>query len=198
MPAALPVRKTLKSPPCPCRAIATESVTMKQPNRMCWIALAGLAAVGIAEAEDTANSDAIAACRAIQTDAERLACYDRVFAVPASAAAGTPLLPNAPAGAPSTSASPSLAIDDRWELLPQEKKGQFRLLPYRPVYILAAFHSSNPNLLPSSPNDDNTVTTPLDLSNTETKFQLSLKSKLWQNVIGDFSDLWFGYTQSSR
>lgn len=93
---------------------------------------------------------------------------------------------------------PALMVDSRWELQPQDKKGQFRLLPYKPVFILGAFHANSTNETPRSPNQDNTVLTPLDLSNTETKFQLSLKSKLWQNVIGDYADLWFGYTQSSR
>ncbi|MEP7247536.1 MAG: phospholipase A, partial [Gammaproteobacteria bacterium] len=61
-----------------------------------------------------------------------------------------------------------------------------------------AYHSSRANDLPSSPSEGHSVSSPLDLTNTETKFQLSLKSKLWENVIGDYSDLWFGYTQSSR
>src|SRR6185437_10959594 len=32
----------------------------------------------------------------------------------------------------------------------------------------------------------------------EGKFQLSLKTKIWQGVFGDAGDLWLGYTQSSR
>jgi phospholipase A1 len=38
----------------------------------------------------------------------------------------------------------------------------------------------------------------LGLQENEAKFQISLKSKLWEDIIGDYSDLWFGYTQSSR
>jgi phospholipase A1 len=65
------------------------------------------------------------------------------------------------------------------------------------VYILAAFHSSSANEEPSSPSEGHSVLDPLNLTSTETKFQISLKSKLWEGVLGD-SDLWFGYTQSSR
>ncbi|HEY8683258.1 MAG TPA: phospholipase A, partial [Rhodanobacter sp.] len=48
------------------------------------------------------------------------------------------------------------------------------------------------------PNPVNTVNTPQQLDNVETKFQLSLKTKVWQGVFGDTGDLWVGYTQDSH
>jgi phospholipase A1/A2 len=148
-------------------------------------------------------------CREIQNDAERLACYDRVFGrasgdlLPSEprtveqGAAEAPKRPESKEASSGEHAATSL-LDERWQLFPESKEGPFHLKPYKPVYILAAFHASRTNDTPSSPGENNTVVDALNLTKTETKFQISLKSKLWQNVIGDYSDLWFGYTQSSR
>lgn len=89
-------------------------------------------------------------------------------------------------------------LDRRWELAPGAKRGTFHVSPYKPVYLLPVFHSFKPNDLPRSPNPLNTVGTSQDLDRNETKFQLSLKTKVWENMVGDNGDLWFGYTQSSR
>ena len=53
------------------------------------------------------------------------------------------------------------------------------------------------NATPQSPNPDNTVTEPLALDDVETKFQISFKTKLWQDVLGKKVDLWVAYTQIS-
>ena len=52
--------------------------------------------------------------------------------------------------------------------------------------------------MPDSPNPDNAVSDELDLSDIEAKFQMSLKTKALENLIGDNGDIWLGYTQSSR
>jgi phospholipase A1/A2 len=137
-------------------------------------------------------NDAIAACRALSEDVDRLACYDQLFGSPEGALIGQQPSSRAPA-----QESTSL-LDQRWELSDERKQGTFNVSPYKPVYILAGFHTSSTNDSPSSPSEGHTVDSPLDLTNTETKFQLSLKSKLWENVLGEPADLWFGYTQSSR
>jgi phospholipase A1 len=142
-----------------------------------------------------ANPKAPETCRAIRSEKERLACYDELFGAPEGALIEQ--APNPPQAAV-PEPKPSSLLDQRWELTADQKQGTFRVDPHKPVYILAAFHSSRANDKPSSPSDDHTVFNSLGLQNTETKFQLSLKSKLWENILGDYSDLWFGYTQSSR
>ncbi|WP_454831228.1 phospholipase A [Pseudoxanthomonas wuyuanensis] len=89
-------------------------------------------------------------------------------------------------------------LDSRWELARDSKLGVFQMRGYKPVYLLPAFWTSNKNELPQSPNPRNTVTEPLDLQETEAKFQLSFKTKFAENLFGDNGDLWGGYTQSSR
>ena len=89
-------------------------------------------------------------------------------------------------------------LDSRWELAKDSKLGVFQMRAYKPVYLLPGFWTSDVNETPSSPNPDNTVTTPLELTSVEAKFQLSFKTKFVENVFGDNGDIWGGYTQSSR
>lgn len=71
-------------------------------------------------------------------------------------------------------------------------------MPIKPVYLLPVFWTSNKNEFPSSPNPVNTVDEKQNLTSSEAKFQLSLKTKAWENIFGNNGDLWLGYTQSSR
>lgn len=89
-------------------------------------------------------------------------------------------------------------LDSRWELSEKSKLGTWNIRGYKPIYVLPIFWTSNRNEYPSSPNPLNTVTERQDLKFTESKFQLSLKTKAWENIFGDNGDLWIGYTQSSR
>ena len=89
-------------------------------------------------------------------------------------------------------------LDSRWELSEKSKLGTWNIRGYKPVYVLPVFWTSDRNELPSSPNPLNTVTKRQDLNSTEAKFQLSLKTKAWENIFGNNGDLWLGYTQSSR
>jgi phospholipase A1/A2 len=152
----------------------------------------------------------IRSCTAIESDAQRLACYDQ--------AAGRASLPaarkkTAEAAAPSEvfgrdskppgtaaggTVKPLSLLDSRWELSPDSKLGTYNIRGYKPVIIMPVFATSDPNESPQSPNPDNTVSTPENLEDVEAKFQISLKTKVWQNVLGSVGDLWIAYTQSSR
>jgi phospholipase A1 len=106
---------------------------------------------------------------------------------------------NTPASAAEeTSVAPLSLLDSRWELTPESKLGTFNLRGYKPITVMPFFASSHQNREPSSPNPLNTVDTPQYLDNIEGKFQLSLKTKIWQGVFGDAGDVWVGYTQSSH
>jgi len=185
---------------------------MKQPI----VALAVLAAALPAIPGHAQNPDPmdIRACTAIESDAQRLACYDKATGRENLPAARKRNAENATAASPAKSglfahesraapesdqvSTPLSLLDSRWELSPESKLGTFNIRGYKPVYVLPVFVTSNQNEQPTSPNPDNTVQTPQQLDNTELKFQLSLKTKVWQGVFGDAGDLWVGYTQSSR
>jgi phospholipase A1 len=173
--------------------------------------LAGATATA-AHAQNPSPTD-IRACTGIESDAQRLVCYDQ--------STGRTNLPAAQkrTDQPSTSASTSVfghdkstaavpsdasagkplsLLDSRWELSPESKLGTFNLRGYKPVYLMPLFATSNQNTEPKSPNPVNTVTTPQPLQNSEAKFQLSLKTKIWQGVFGEYGDVWVGYTQDSH
>ena len=89
-------------------------------------------------------------------------------------------------------------LDSRWELAKDSKLGIFNLRGYKPLYLLPAYWSSKPNTMPSSPNPENTVTTPQRLDDLEAKYQISLKTKVVENLFGDNGDIWAAYTQTSH
>jgi phospholipase A1 len=174
--------------------------------------LAGCLAAGVCHAQNPDPMD-IRACTAIDSDAQRLACYDRATGrdqLPAArkrneqpATANEAMFAHdrqvgVVAAAEPQVSTPLSLLDSRWELSPESKLGTFNLRGYQPVYVMPVFATSNQNDRPTSPNPVNTVQTPQDLDNVEAKFQISLKTKLWQGVFGDVGDLWLGYTQSSR
>jgi phospholipase A1 len=166
-------------------------------------------------APSTAQTGRVGAggCAAIVDKAARLACYDRRFgAPPAAAGSSTPttdtMLPvqiHAPQRPDTGIVSTDLArrpapspLDQRWELDPQSKRGTFVLRAYKPVYVLPVLWTNKVNQMPASPTPGNQVKQPLGIQGTEAVYQISLKSKVWQNIFGDNGDLWLGYTQDSH
>lgn len=159
---------------------------------------------GLALAQNPSPTD-IRACSAIETDAQRLLCYDK--------AVGRTQMPQAAkkedTKADSVSvdlatrnsrdvARPLSLLDSRWELSPESKLGTLNLRGYKPTYALPVFMASRQNTMPHSPAEGRSVTTPQDLDKVESKFQISLKTKVAETLFGDNGDLWVGYTQSSR
>jgi phospholipase A1 len=172
------------------------------------LALALLACAATARAEVDPAADA-SRCTAIGDDAARLACYDRALRRAPSDAVASPS-PPVPSPAPGArtrvydrdtaaapAAHPSL-LDSRWELDEASKQGEFHIRAYKPVYLLPFFFTSRTNRTPSSPAEGRTVSESRELQKSEAVYQLSLKTKLWENVFGDNGDLWTGYTQTSH
>ena len=160
------------------------------------------------------------ACAALESSAERLACYDALFKIPVTekpaivserraAAEIAPEPDNLKAkigqtvsniyASEGSKLTPNLSLlDSRWELSPESKLGTWNIRSYQPVYLMPGFWTSNKNELPKSENPNNIETEKQNLTSTEAKFQLSLKTKAVENILGDNGDLWLGYTQSSR
>lgn len=186
------------------------------------ITLSGTPFTALAQ-ETIATPASPEACFALDSDAARLNCYDRVLgrkpadtqAADAAASAAQQLRKEAKAldaedprrnelfahdelASAAANAGRGSLLDSRWELAKDSKLGLYQMRAYKPIYLLPAFWSSKPNRMPHSPNPRNTVTAAEDLDPTELKFQLGFKTKVAENLFGDNGDVWLGYTQSSR
>lgn len=160
------------------------------------------------------------ACAALEISAERLACYDSLFKIAVTdkpvivserraAAEIAPEPDNLKAkigqtvsniyASEGSKLTPNLSLlDSRWELSPESKLGTWNIRSYQPIYLMPGFWTSKKNEFPQSENPQNTVEEDQNLTSIEAKFQLSLKTKAVENILGNNGDLWLGYTQSSR
>ncbi|MBJ6982954.1 phospholipase A [Luteimonas sp. MC1572] len=167
------------------------------------------------------------ACVAVESDAERLACYDlaagrqarspqaadeaaararaEAAALEAAAAQARPADTSSdfyphdddPRREALANAGRGSLLDSRWELARDSKLGTFNMRAYKPVYLLPVFWSSNQNPSPAS-SSPGVEAQAMDTDEFETKFQISFKTKALESIFGDNGDLWMGYTQSSR
>lgn len=85
-----------------------------------------------------------------------------------------------------------------YDLDKNSERGTWTVRPHRPTYLLPLFYTFDPNLGPSTPSQDREDFTSNDTRNTELKFQLSLKTKVMEDLFDTSADLWFGYTQESH
>jgi len=87
-----------------------------------------------------------------------------------------------------------------WELEPGADCGTFGLRGYRPV-SLDLVGAATINRQPTSGNPRNNATTSLDFRTTETRLQLSVRTKVAQGILVGRADaidsFWFAYTQQS-
>lgn len=69
---------------------------------------------------------------------------------------------------------------------------------HNPMYLMPVWYNSSPNRTPSSPTRGTTAQERFtDQKRTETKMQVSFKSKIAEDLFKSRADLWFGYTQKS-
>jgi len=128
--------------------------------------------------------DSLAECTGIASDRERLACFDRV--------AGTPSAVKA-AVAPAAPAKRSM-IDEAWGFGPDAPRYPLRY--YRQNYILPASYTDDVNQEPFSPLFD-AASSDLKLKDTEARFQMSFKNRVWTTDDRQWG-LWVAYTQQSQ
>jgi len=150
-------------------------------------------------------------CHELDDDRRRLACYDRasgrIPSPPPAPAAATP-----PAGSPAaagavTSGTASAAqarppqlrtslLGARWGLDPWDDSPNFNLRLHNPNYILVARYSDKVNNDPFTP-IANAANEDLNLDQTEVKFGLSLKMRLWNTEDRKWA-VWAAYTQQNN
>ncbi len=138
------------------------------------VALVLLLPVSAGGAAEVSPRDGINGCASIPDAGDRLACYDRLSG-----------------GVPGQCEAPS-RLSRLWELDEESRRARFAITPYRSSYILPYAYNGTPNEAPVREADPGRT-----VQKQEVKFQISFKTKLWQDVLGRGLDLWAGYTQVS-
>lgn len=138
-------------------------------------------------------------------DSARLACYDRLagreamVTLPASPAApeGSVPQPATQAAVPATTQQSDDSFMSRyWELNAADKRGTFNYTSYRPNFFMPLHEMQSVNRRPHSPTRGTANTLP-KYQNGETKVQVSMRSKVLEDVFLPGADLWVAYTQQS-
>lgn len=164
-------------------------------------------------------------CKTIADDSQRLTCYDETMghdgmmrvppspaALPGAAPGAQQAVSAAPAGSAPRAAQPATALASAgaaahassadslmsryWELQPEDKRGVFNYTAYRPNLFLPLHLVSHINQRPSSPTRGVAGNLP-NYQYGEAKIELSLRSKVAQDLALPNSDLWVAYTQVS-
>ncbi|MDK4539125.1 phospholipase A, partial [Kingella kingae] len=86
-----------------------------------------------------------------------------------------------------------------YDLEKNDPNGILSLREHEPTYILPAWYRSSPNYRPYSPTRGYTINNVQeDQLHTEAKLQISLKTKVMEDLFRTRADLWVGYTQQSN
>jgi phospholipase A1/A2 len=142
----------------------------------------------LAQAETPSN------CRNIVANAERLACYDQANRLlePAAIPVSAPSPAIQPTPELATTASLHSIIDTAWGFDPASDR--YSLGMYHSNYLLLGRYSDNPNDAPYQVLHANSH---VNLDKVESKFQLSLKGRLWTTDDRRWG-LWGTYTQNNN
>ena len=166
------------------------------------------------------------ACASIAADPQRLACYDRMAqeqkqeqqdlawtTVRAEGqAVGGPAgsdAPDARHDVPTDDAAAAVDItardgsqahvsqlDRQWELTDRTRRPAFTLRLHQDNYLLPAQYTTSRNVAPFA-RLLNAAGNSRNFDRTELTFQLSLKTRVAERVLGSRADLWLAYTQQS-
>ncbi len=164
-----------------------------------------------------------AACAAMTDNAQRLACYDRVFAPQTVEAAELLPATKAPVDLAQTLAvstergevavvladpaahEPKVQAEEAYtplsemfDLTSNQQGGLFTIREHLPTYLLPVWYNSSPNYYPESPSRGVTEREKFyRQKRAEAKMQISFKSKVMEDVFKTRADVWFAYTQKS-
>lgn len=90
-------------------------------------------------------------------------------------------------------------VSQQWELDSVDKKGTFRFVSYKPVYVTFLRWTSKPNSTPMGKDSIYTAQPSSEqYNNIEAKFQISFKTKIFESILFGTADLWVGYTQKAH
>ena len=91
----------------------------------------------------------------------------------------------------------SKSLSEMWELEDEYHRGTFLITSYKPIYLTIAKFSTDTNKFPVAENSTKSLDAPANLDPIEAKFQLSLKTKIFHDMLKGHMDLWLGYSQTA-
>lgn len=167
-----------------------------------WFAAAGAIVAASVTYAVHAQPRSLADCHAISANAERLACYDAVSGRNPSATepaasvrpgVARPEETSRTVAAEAPRAQVSL-IDASWAQAPDAPRYAIRF--YRSNYLLVARYTDSVNIGPYVPLFE-AAGEPAELDNTEAKFQISFKARVWASEDNRWG-VWAAYTQQNQ
>lgn len=93
------------------------------------------------------------------------------------------------------------SVIKKWKLDPESNasnKETFKVEPHHDNYAVFTSMLNGTNEQPTSENPANSVPESINFNDAELKFQISLKTLMFNNVFCSKLDIWAAYTQSSR
>lgn len=89
-----------------------------------------------------------------------------------------------------------------YDLGKNDPKGVLSIRPHQPMYVLPIFYNAQPNRRIESPTHNSEKNGVVEyrsseMMNLDSKMQISLKTKVFEDVFKTNADVWVGYTQQS-
>ena len=84
-----------------------------------------------------------------------------------------------------------------YDLDKNDPKGILTIRPHLPMYVMPLWYNATPNYDIHSPTHVSPSLTKDELQHLDSKLQISMKTKLAQDVFDTNADVWLGYTQQS-
>lgn len=85
-----------------------------------------------------------------------------------------------------------------YDLDKNDERGTWSARPHRPMYLLPYYLNTKPNRRPQTPSQEPEDFSLSELRVPELKLQVSVKTKVAEDLFDSNADLWFGYTQQSH
>lgn len=85
-----------------------------------------------------------------------------------------------------------------YDLDANDERGTWTARPHNPMYLLPLYVNARPNRSPSTPTQEEVEYSSNEMRVPELKLQVSVKTKVAQDLFDTNADLWFGYTQQSH
>lgn len=158
-------------------------------------------------------------CTYYTDNAARLACYDKIAAAQLPQPVPIPV-PKAMAGNKAVdieksidqsvaAGTPQVVLDEGdvdaytplsrlYDLDQNDPAGILTIRAHQPMYLMPFWYSHRPNKTPQTPTQQAVNLYERDVQRVEAKMQISLKTKIAQDLFKSRADLWFGYTQLSH